>query len=131
MPLRRVGLAIIAIGYLPVGLWATFAPMSFYKNFPGLGHHWVAVDGVYNHHLVTDVGGLNLALGVIAVIALISLTPILVRATAVGALLYEIPHALYHSQHLDMFGTTDKVMIMGSFILVIVVALGLLVFDRR
>lgn len=131
MTLRRVGLAIIAIGYLPVGLWATFAPMSFYKDFPGLGRHWISVDGPYNHHLVTDVGGLNLALGAIAVIALISLTPILIRATAVGALLYEIPHALYHSQHLDMFGTTDKVLIMGTFILVIVVALGLLVFDRR
>lgn len=131
MPLRRVALAIIAIGYLPVGLWATFAPMSFYKDFPGLGHHWVAVDGPYNHHLVTDVGGLNLALGAIAVIAFISLTPILIRATAVGALLYEVPHALYHGQHLDPFGSTDKVLVMGSFALVIVMALALLVFDRR
>jgi hypothetical protein len=132
MSLRRLGLAIIAIGYLPVGLWATFAPRSFYDNFPGLGHHWVRGDPPFNQHLVTDVGGLNLALGAIAVVALIALTPMLVRATALGALLYEVPHALFHAQHLDHIGnTTDQVLAMGSFVLVILSAIALLVFDRR
>lgn len=132
MSLRRVGLAIIAIGYLPVGLWATFAPKSFYDNFPGLGHHWVSGDPPFNQHLVTDVGGLNLALGAIAIVAFIALTPMLIRATALGALLYEVPHALFHARHLHHIGTTtDQVLAMGSFVLVIVSAIALLVFDRR
>src|SRR5919198_1417977 len=116
MSLRRVGLAIIAIGYLPVGLWATFAPRSFYDDFPGLGRHWISHDPPYNQHLVTDVGGLNLALAAIAIIAFIALTPILVRATAVGALLYMVPHALFHANHLEGFETIDKLLVMGSFL---------------
>ena len=132
MGLRRLALAIIAIGYLPVGLWATFAPRSFYDNFPGLGHHWVSGDPPFNPHLVTDVGGLNLALAAIAIFAFVALTPALVRATAAGALLYEVPHAIFHARHLHHIGsTTDQVLAMGSFVAVILSALALLVFDRR
>ena len=61
-PVKRIGLVILALSSGPIGLWATFAPKSFYEDFPGGGRHWVQLDGPYNHHLVTDFGALNLAL---------------------------------------------------------------------
>ena len=56
----RVILALLAITSVQLGLWATFAPRSFYEDFPGGGRNWVAVDGPYNEHLVRDFGALNL-----------------------------------------------------------------------
>jgi hypothetical protein len=39
------------------GLWATFAPRSFYGDFP-FGRGWVEALPAYNEHLMRDVGGL-------------------------------------------------------------------------
>ena len=58
----RIALGYLAFVSLEVGIWAQFAPRSFYDDFPGLGRAWVRVDGPFNEHLVRDVGGLNLAL---------------------------------------------------------------------
>jgi hypothetical protein len=106
----RIGLLALAAGGLWVGAWATFAPQSFYDDFPGFGRHWVAMDGAYNQHLISDVGGLNLALGVITVVAAINLAPAFVRAVAVGWLVYSVPHLLYHATHLHGFDGSDQVM---------------------
>ena len=57
---------------LGVGGWQTLAPASFYTDFPGAGRHWVSVDGPYNEHLLRDVGQGNLALGVVALVALLT-----------------------------------------------------------
>src|SRR5436190_20767172 len=92
----RIVLALLAISALVVGLWAQFAPRSFYDSFPGGGRHWVSVDGPYNEHLVRDVGGLNLALAVITIAAQVWLGPRLVSTAAVAWLVYSVPHFLYH-----------------------------------
>jgi hypothetical protein len=92
-----------------VGLWAQFAPRSFYDDLPGLGRHWVAVDGPYNEHLVRDVGGLNLALVVVLVVALVTLQPVLVRVAAIAYLVYALPHFVYHLHHLEGYDTVDQV----------------------
>jgi hypothetical protein len=127
----RIGLAVLAIPALMVGVWAAFAPRSFYDDFPGLGRMWVAPDGPYNEHLVRDVGELNLALAIVTVIALVALTPILVRAVLVGWIVYSVPHLVYHLRNLDPFETDDQVSIIASLALVPVLAIVLLVIELR
>ncbi len=99
----------MALASLVVGDWAGFVPHSFYDSFPGLGRHWVRVDGPYNQHLVRDVGTLNLALGLLAAVAAWRATAPLVRTAAAALLVYGIPHFLYHLTHLSPYGTGDKI----------------------
>ncbi len=105
----------VALGYLlamaaTIGLWATVAPRSFYDDFPGLGRAWVSVDGPYNEHLVRDVGGLNLALAVLLVVAAVSLARPLVTTAALASLVWGIPHLAYHASSTDVLGTLDNVL---------------------
>jgi hypothetical protein len=56
--IQRWSLALIGLFMLPTTIQATFAPDSWYDDFP-LGRGWVAVeDGAYDEHLVRDVGEL-------------------------------------------------------------------------
>ena len=112
--LRQVALIVIACSTGLVGLWATAAPKSFYEDFPGSGRVWVAVDGPYNEHLVRDVGSLNLALAFVAVLALITGSTLLARAAGGAALIYGVPHLLYHATHLDPYDTDDQVALVVS-----------------
>jgi len=122
----RIGLAYLAVNAAFLGLWATLAPRSFYDDFPGAGHHWVAVDGPYNHHLVSDVGALFVALAVVTVVAAVSLTPILVRTTAVAWVVSAGPHFLYHLGHRAGLPTADYVSSVGGLAFYVVVAVALL-----
>ena len=56
-----------------IGLWALFAPQSFYDDFPAGTDGWVHVLGPFDEHLVTDVGSLFVALGVVLAFAAFSL----------------------------------------------------------
>lgn len=100
--LHRLALLVLLLNSLLVGLWAQFAPDSFYHSFPGLGWVWVGVDGPYNEHLLRDVGGLNLALAVLLGLAWLEPSPSLLRAAALATLAYQIPHNLYHLEHLSL-----------------------------
>jgi len=113
----RAALAALAVSGLVVGLWAAFAPRSFYDDFPGGGRSWVAPDGPYNEHLVRDVGALNLALTAAVIVALVALSRAAVIGAALAWLVYSVPHFVYHLRHLGIYDTSDKV---GN-----VVALGL------
>ncbi|MBA3982288.1 MAG: hypothetical protein H0X61_01975 [Acidimicrobiia bacterium] len=104
-----MALVVIAFGSLVVGAWAQVFPRSFYDDFPGLGRVWIAVDGPYNEHLVRDVGGLNLGLALVAVVALITANLLLARVAGAAALLYGLPHLVYHAAHADLFDATDAV----------------------
>lgn len=122
--LRRVALVVVAAGSLVVGVWAQAFPRSFYEDFPGAGRVWVAVDGPYNEHLVRDVGGLNLALAFVALLALVTGSILVARAAGGAALIFGVPHLAYHVTHLDSFDTTDAV---GNVVaLTIAVLAGLL-----
>ena len=127
----RVLLIVIAAGNAAVGLWAAIAPESFFDNFPGGGRHWVAVDGPFNEHLVRDVGVLNLALGAVVLAALLRPTRYLVQVAAGAELIYSLPHFLYHAAHLDLFGSGDKVALMGSLSLTVIAPILLLVRSSR
>jgi hypothetical protein len=122
----RVLLALIFVNYALVGLWAAIAPQSFYDDFPGLGRHWVSVDGPYNEHLVRDVGTLNLALAAIAIAALLRPGRYLVQVLAGASLINAAPHFLYHLFYLDAFDTSDKVLQTVSLAVTVVVPILLL-----
>jgi hypothetical protein len=123
---QRILLVVLAITIAPVAIWASFAPRSFYADFPGGGRAWVAVDGPYNEHLVRDVGALDLALLVLAVYALVSLARPLVRATALAYLVSGALHLAYHLRHLDLYDTGDQIANAVGLAVTPVVALVLL-----
>ena len=103
----RVVLAVWAVASVQLGIWATFAPRSFFDDYPGFGRHWVRVDGPYNEHFVRDFGALNLALAVVTIVALVTLSRPMVIAVAVAWLAWSVPHFVYHLRHLDAFSSTD------------------------
>ncbi|GAB3997003.1 hypothetical protein GCM10028807_41030 [Spirosoma daeguense] len=89
------------------GIWALFFPYEFYAHFPGFGHTWVSVDGPYNEHLIRDVGAFFMAITTLCVLALRQ--PLLIKATAICLLVFNVPHLLYHLQHLHMLPPIDQV----------------------
>jgi hypothetical protein len=126
----RVLLGVLTVSATTVGVWAAFAPRSFYDDFPGLGQKWVAVDGPYNEHLVRDVGALNLALVVVTVCALITLARSTIVASALAWLAYGLPHVVYHARHLDPFDAGEGVAVVGSVASTSVLALLVLWLER-
>ena len=123
----------LAAGALLVGAWAQFAPRSFYDSFPGAGRAWVSLDGPFNEHLVRDVGGLNLALAGLAVVAAVAMTPGLVRTTGLAWLLYGLPHAVYHAAHLAPLAPVDRVatmVVLGAGVAAALVLLRRSPWDR-
>jgi hypothetical protein len=124
----RVVLVVWAAVSVQLGIWATFAPRSFYDDYPGFGREWVRVNGPYNEHFVRDFGALNLALAVVTIAALITLSRPMVIAVAVAWLAWSVPHLVYHLRHLDVFSTGEKVVnvfLLGSLPVLAVVVLVL------
>ena len=118
----RVALGILALIGIQVGVWAAFAPRSFYDDFPGSGRVWVAVDGPYHEHLVRDVGALNLALAVVAIVALVTLSRAAVLAAGGAWLAYGVPHLVYHLRHTDTLDGSDTFAVPFTLALNVVVA---------
>jgi hypothetical protein len=127
----RVILAVWAFVALQLGIWATFAPRSFYDDYPGFGREWVRVDGPYNEHLVRDFGALNLALTVVTIAALVTMLRPLVIAVAIGWLAWGVPHLVYHLRHLDKYSTDDKVLNVFALAALPVLAVVVLVLTLR
>jgi hypothetical protein len=118
----RVALVVLLVSNAVVGVWAQVAPRSFYDSFPGFGRMWVALDGPYNQHLVRDVGGLNLGLAFVIAMALVSASPLLVRAAGGASLIYGLPHLLYHATHLKPFDAGDAVAIVVALSVAVLAA---------
>jgi hypothetical protein len=124
----QVVLVVWAAVSVQLGIWATFAPRSFYDDYPGFGREWVRVNGPYNEHFVRDFGALNLALAVVTIAALVTMSRPMVIAVAVAWLAWSVPHLVYHLRHLDVFSTGDKVVnvfLLGSLPVLAVVVLVL------
>lgn len=119
---QRVCLVILTAASCVVGFWAQLLPRSFYDDFPGMGRTWVALDGPFNEHLVRDVGGLNLALAIVAASALLFHSQLVARIAGAGALVYGLPHLLYHATHVDAFGTGDAAAMIVSLTLTVIAA---------
>jgi hypothetical protein len=113
----RIALGYLALVSLEIGVWAQFAPRSFYDHFPGLGRAWVSVDGPYNEHLVRDVGGLNLGLAAVLIIAFVTLSRPTIIAAAAASLLYGVPHLIYHIANTDGLDGGDVAVSLGGLAL--------------
>lgn len=116
-----MSLGLIAVFMLPAGIEATFAPQSFFDDFP-LGRGWISHTGdAYNEHLVRDVGALFLALIIVTVWTVWRRLP--ARPVAVAWLVFGTLHLTYHAQHVDGYDTVDKIGLIGSLVAVPVLAL--------
>jgi len=122
----RLALGILVLTGLFVGVWAAVAPRSFYLDFPGFGHQWVATDGPYNEHLVRDVGELNLALATVTAAAALRLSRPLTLTAALAWLVYSVPHFAYHAFNLQVLSPDDRVPTLVSLAIPIVLALVVL-----
>ena len=99
---------------------AAFAPRSFFVDFP-VGRGWIAAEGgSYDEHLVRDVGVLFLALIIVTLWAAWRgefLVPV-----AIAWLVQGVGHLAYHVGHLDAVAGADRVGLVGSLVLVPVLA---------
>jgi hypothetical protein len=127
----RALLAALAVTAALPGAWATFAPRSFYDDFPGGGRHWVAELPAYNEHLVTDVGAFYLGFALLLAWAAWRPSRELVVPVCTAFALFSALHLAWHSAHLDGFATVDAVLQTGSLAAVLVASVGAVVLARR
>ncbi|MEJ2867053.1 hypothetical protein WCD74_04705 [Actinomycetospora sp. OC33-EN08] len=123
----RVLLAVLAALQGVIGVWALLAPQGFYDRFPYGGTPWVALLPPYNEHLVRDHGAGTLALGVVLAFAAWWPGRRLVIAAVVSFLVFAVPHAVFHTLHLEHFPVLDAVGQQGAFLLEILLAVAVLV----
>lgn len=118
--IQRVSLGMIALFMLPTAIQATFAPGSWYDDFP-LGRGWVAAEGgAYNEHLVRDVGVLFLALIVATAWSVWRRESMTIMAVA--WLIQGVFHLGYHIGHLDGLDPVDQAGLVGSLISIPILA---------
>ncbi len=105
----RLYLGFLALSTAFVGVWALFAPLSFFTFFPTPGHPWVALLPPYNEHLTRDIGELNLGFAFLFIWTLRAPSRRLLLATLWAWLLSSIPHFIYHLTHLMHFPVVDQI----------------------
>jgi hypothetical protein len=127
----RLLLGVLAASQLVTGGWALFAPPSFYDDFPYGGTPWVALLPPYNEHLVRDAGAGMLALAVALALAAWWLDRRVVITAVAAFLTFTVPHAVFHSLHLEHFPFADAVVQQTGFVAEIVLAAAVLVLVTR
>jgi hypothetical protein len=90
----RAGLALLALTEAVEGVWQYFAPRSFYIGVPT-----VAAAPPFNAHLMSDIGGLNLAMAVLLAAAAWLAEGSLIRVALAAYLVYSVSHLLFHATH--------------------------------
>src|SRR5690349_5685087 len=100
----RSGLYTLAALQAFVSTWQYLFPRAFYDHFPT-----VKLDPPYNEHLVTDVGGLGLAVTAVLVFAAVTLDEKVTMAALTGYLVYAGTHFLFHVTHFDNFRLIEAV----------------------
>jgi alkylhydroperoxidase family enzyme len=112
----RIVLVLVGAAQAEIGIWATAAPRSFFDNYPGFGHHWVAMLGPYNEHLVRDYAAAELGFALLLVLAAAWFDRRVVLAAGSAFLLGTLPHFIYHLTTTGAMSTTDNVASLGSFV---------------
>ena len=127
----RIALAYLALQGIQIGVWALFAPQSFYDGFPGFGLSWIAVDGPYNEHLVRDVGALQLALAAVFIAAAVRLERTMITTACVAALIWGVPHFIYHLFNTEGLGTGDQIGVLGGLGFFAALPVAVLILVRK
>jgi hypothetical protein len=118
----RVGLALLAVIEAFIGTWQYVFPKSFYTNFPT-----VSLDPPFNEHLMSDVGGLTLAMTVVTVFALVWTERRVVVAAMSGYLVFAGSHFFFHLMHFDGFSTSEALGVGISLGVQVAFPIGLLI----
>lgn len=119
-------LALLALILAVAGGWQYFAPRSFYTDIPT-----VSADPPFNLHLMTDVGGLGLALAVVLGAAALYAEPVLVRVALVAYLVYAVSHLVFHATHLAGMSAAGAAFLLTSLSVEPVAGVALLVLAVR
>ena len=82
--------------------------------------------GPFNEHLVRDFGGLNLALALVTIVALLKGTRTLVGTAAGAWLIWSVPHLAYHAANLGVYGRSDQIANMTTLAFGVVIPVLLL-----
>ncbi len=122
----RTGLLLLVVIQTVIGAWQYFRPLSFYTDFPT-----VALDPPYNQHLLTDVGGLGLAIMVVTACAAVYLEYRLVCAALFGFIVYAVTHLAFHLTHFDGFRVAEAAGVGVALAVYAAIPIALLVLARR
>jgi hypothetical protein len=125
----RLGLLLLGLPQLVIGIYALFFSRDFFRDFP-FGRSWAAL-GPYNEHLVTDVGALFCAMGVIALFGAMRVDRSLSQAVALGWIVFTVPHLWFHASHTEGLETIDVVAQLVVFAAQLLIALYVLSASRR
>lgn len=120
-PWIRAGLILLAALQAVVSVWQYAFPRSFFDDFPT-----VRLDPPYNEHLVSDVGGLGLAITVTLVIAAVTMNRQVVLTALTAYLVYAATHFAFHVSHFEHFEPRDAVSVGTGLGIEVVLALVLL-----
>jgi hypothetical protein len=122
----RAGLALLAMIEALQGFWMYFAPRSFYDDVPT-----VSADPPFNQHLMTDIGGLGLAMAVVMGGAAVLMDRTLIRVALVAYLVYSVSHLLFHVTHLMGLSPGGTAFLLTGLSLLPLIALALLILSIR
>lgn len=122
----RGGLLTLAAMQTVASVWQYVFPRSFYDDFPT-----VELDPPYNEHLITDIGGLGLALTSMLFFAAWVLDSKVVRSALIGYLIYAATHFAFHVRHFDQFSLPEALGVGTGLGIEVVLALVLLYVGWR
>jgi hypothetical protein len=103
-----------------------FAPRSFYDDVPT-----VSADPPFNQHLMSDVGGLSLAMAAVMGASALLMDRSLVRAALAAYLVYSVSHLLFHATHLGGMSPGGTALLLTGLTLLPLIALALMVLATR
>ncbi len=124
----RICLGVLGLSALAIGLPASFAPETFYTDYPFFTA-LVSLLPPYNEHLITDIGGLYLGFGVMFIWAMVQPSRQLVIPLCTAWIVAQALHFAFHISHLTGFTTTEAVtqqIGLGIYILAAVIPIVLL-----
>ena len=99
---------MLGISALAIALPASFAPETFYTDYPFFTA-LVKLLPPYNEHLITDIGGLYLGFGVMFLWAMFQPSRQLIIPLCTAWIVAQVLHFAFHISHLTGFTTTDAV----------------------
>jgi hypothetical protein len=102
--LLRIGIWFFTFVELAVGMVATLTPREFYDHVP-----WVDLAPPYSEHLMRDYGAMNLALGLVFLVAAITMDRLMVRTALAAYVVFAIPHLLFHITHHQHYTATAAI----------------------
>lgn len=118
----RIGLALLATPTLVTGLWAIFAPASWYSDY-GHGVAPPSAFGHYNEHFVQDLGSGYLGIGAVLLMAVLSPRRESVQVALIGFLVFSVPHFVVHLVEAGELTRAGYLVTTGALLLGILVAL--------